>query len=158
MIGIYLLRKGTAGVCLWSLWTPVYNQVKYQGNNIKITGKTQNGRLWFCNQAQKHEWMCNLMRPLGAIRTEKPCVSGGMWLIPVEMKSFPLKAIHKDPTCGRLHICDLSCTQIRIEHTRHIYKHYSNWVTTFWVIRQYLFTKHTFLRFKTWTGLLAGKS
>lgn len=32
MTSIYHLRKGTAWVCSWSLWTPVYDWVKYRGN------------------------------------------------------------------------------------------------------------------------------
>lgn len=68
----------TAWVCLESLWTLVYDQVRYKGNTVEIRENHRN----FCNQGQRCERRRNLTRPGGVIWTQEPYVNGGLWPIP----------------------------------------------------------------------------
>lgn len=69
LMDTYYPGVATAWVCLESLWTLVYDQVRYKGNKVKIKENHWN----FCNQGQS-EWRCNVTRPGGVIRTQEPYV------------------------------------------------------------------------------------
>lgn len=140
-VGIYLLRVGTAWVCLWSSRTRVYKKVRHPGNNLKVKEKKGIMKKVFAvgprNMNECAVWL--------ATQTEKPCVCTATWIIPDETKAFPWK---KEPftkdqteqTAGRLNKLGMFRSLTRPGQLRCC------------VIRKHLFTKHAFLYMNGFVG------
>lgn len=72
LMDTYYPSVATAWVCMESLWTLVYDQVRYKGNKIEI----KENHWKFCNHGQRCEWRRKLTMPWGAIRSGDPYVKG----------------------------------------------------------------------------------